>query len=103
MEGVTGRSMSENEGRQRMCIAQVGPLHYKAICCAGPARGNAGMTLKQFASFVASQGVQTAYNLDGGDSTMIIFRNEKINDVQNASTRSISDIIYFASAWEGEP
>ena len=103
VEGVTGRSMSENEGRQRMCIAQVGPLHYKAICCAGPARGNAGMTLKQFASFVASQGVQTAYNLDGGDSTMIIFRNEKINDVQNASTRSISDIIYFASAWEGEP
>ena len=103
VEGVTGRSMSENEGRQRMCIAQVGPLHYKAICCAGPARGNAGMTLKQFASFVAEQGVQTAYNLDGGDSTMIIFRNEKINDVQNASTRSISDIIYFASAWEGEP
>ena len=103
VEGVTGRSMSENEGRQRMCIAQVGPLHYKAICCAGPARGNAGMTLKQFASFVASQGVQTAYNLDGGDSTMIIFRNEKINDVQNASTRSISDIIYFASAWEGKP
>ena len=103
LEGVTGQNMSENEGRQRMCIAQVGPLHYKAICCAGPARGNAGMTLKQFASFVASQGVQTAYNLDGGDSTMIIFRGEKINDVKNASTRAISDIIYFASAWEGKP
>ena len=44
----------------------------------------------------------TAYNLDGGDSTMMIFRNEKINDKDNENTRNISDIIYFASAWDGE-
>ena len=31
-----------------------------------------------FTYFVADMGVQTAYNLDGGDSTMLIFNGEKI-------------------------
>ena len=40
--------------------------------------------------------------MDGGDSTMMIFKNQKINDVYNKSVRSIADIIYFASAREAE-
>lgn len=88
--------------RQRMCIAQTGPLQYMALCCAGPARGSYGMDLYQFASLAKDLGAQTAYNLDGGDSTIMIFNNEKINDKNNSSTREISDILYFASAWDGE-
>jgi len=84
--------------RQRMCIAQVDTLEYMFICCAGPARGSYGQTLPQFARVVASMGVKTAYNLDGGDSTMLIFNGEKINDPGNNSAREISDIVYFASA-----
>ena len=99
VRNVSGTNMAYDQGRQRMCIAQVGPLEYMCICCAGPARGSEGMTLQVFADFVAGFGVQTAYNLDGGDSTMLIFNGEKINDVNNASSRKISDIIYFASAW----
>lgn len=90
--------MAADKKRQRMCICQVEPLHYKAICCAAPARGSAGMTLRQFADFVAQQGVWIAYNLDGGDSTMLIFNGRKQNDVRNRSTRKLLDIIYFASA-----
>ncbi len=100
VHNVTGAGMAEDKGRQRMCIAQVGPLHYKCICCAGPARGSAGMSLQVFTYFVADMGVQTAYNLDGGDSTMLIFNGEKLNDVNNSSSRKISDILYFASAWD---
>ncbi len=99
VSNVSGSNMAYDLGRQRMCIAQVGPLEYMCICCAGPARGSEGMTLQVFADFVATFGVQTAYNLDGGDSTMLIFDGEKINDVNNSSSRKISDIIYFASAW----
>jgi exopolysaccharide biosynthesis protein len=87
-----------NKGRQRMCVAQVGPLEYMAIACAGPARGSQGMTLDQFSKLVHSYGVKNAYNLDGGDSTMMIFDGQKINDVKSQSVRSISDILYFASA-----
>ena len=95
---VTGNGMEENSGRQRMALCQVGPLHYMAICCAGPARGNYGMTLTQFARFVQRQGVQFAYNLDGGDSTYLIFNYQKINSLYNYSARKLADIIYFASA-----
>lgn len=94
--------MASDTGRQRMAIGQVGPLEYKAVCCAGPARGSSGLTLQEFADLCAAQGLQTAYNLDGGDSTMMIINGEKINDVYNQSVREIADIIYFASAWEAE-
>ena len=77
--------------RQRMCIAQTGPL-----------RGSEGMDLLQFAQLAKELGAVTAYNLDGGDSTMLIFNNEKVNDKENQNTRDISDIIYFASAWDGK-
>ncbi len=89
-------------GRQRMCIAQTGPLEYMALCCASSKRGSAGMTLQQFAELAKELGAIQAYNLDGGDSTMMIFDGDKINDKDNKNTRTISDIIYFASAWDGE-
>jgi len=91
--------MRAEERRQRMCIAQVGPLEYKCICCGPPARGNSGMNLTEFARLVYSLGVETAYNLDGGDSTMLIFNGQKINDPKSPDTRDIADIIYFASAF----
>lgn len=88
--------------RQRMCIAQTGELEYMALCCAGPLRGSQGMTLYQFADLAKELGARTAYNLDGGDSTMMIFNGQKINDKENKNTRDISDLIYFASAWDGK-
>lgn len=90
--------MAANDRKQRMCIAQAGPLEYKCICCGPPMRGSTGMTLMEFAELVAAQGVQTAYNLDGGNSCMMIFNNKKINDIDSDNTREINDIIYFASA-----
>ncbi|MDO5143332.1 MAG: phosphodiester glycosidase family protein [bacterium] len=102
-QSVSGNiDMVPDEKRQRMAICQVGDLHYMAICCAPPARGSKGMTLQRFARLCAEQGVQTAYNMDGGDSTMLIFNGEKLNDITSNSTREISDIIYFASAYVPE-
>lgn len=91
--------MRAEEKKQRMCIAQVGPLEYKCICCGPPARGSTGMTLLEFAKLVAAQGVQTAYNLDGGNSCMMFFNGVKINDTENTEGRKITDIVYFASAY----
>lgn len=97
---VTNRKASEP--RQRMCIAQVGELEYLCVCSASAARGSYGLNLTQFSSLVASFGVQNAYNLDGGDSTIMVFNGQKINDVRNPDTRQISDIVYFASAYKPE-
>lgn len=86
---------------QRMCLAQVGPLEYLCICSEGPEDpGSTGMTLDQFTDLVASfEGVQNAYNLDGGSSTTMVFQNDKINSPDNPKRRPLCDIIYFASAW----
>ena len=94
--------MAADQPRQRMAIAQVGPLEYKCICCAGPSRGSEGLTLDEFAKVVYNQNVQVAYNLDGGDSTMMIFNGKRINDPADNTNRVIGDIIYFASAYQGE-
>ena len=95
-----------SEGRHRRCaIAQVkrGTLEYLCICCDGSKdEGSVGMTLAEFAEFVASFDVQNAYNLDGGNTTAMYFDGGKINAENSAYSRPISDIIYFASTDKGE-
>ena len=89
--------MSTDGDRQRICLCQVDTLHYMVICCAGPSNGNSGMSLPKFAQLAVEQGVKTAYNLDGGDSTILFFNGNRING-RNVSKRKLQDIIYFASA-----
>lgn len=98
---VAGKWMVPQKKRQRMCLAQTGPLEYMTLCCAGPVRGSVGMTVEEFAHLAQEMGAVTAYNLDGGDSTAMVFNNEKINDVRNPNSRKLTDIVYFASAWDG--
>lgn len=87
---------------QRMCLAQVGELEYLCICAEGPEDpGSVGLNLEQFSELVASfEGVQNAYNLDGGSSTNMVFQNKKINSPNNPKDRPLCDIIYFASAYQ---
>ena len=88
--------------RQRMAICQTGHLEYLCVCTGSTLRGSAAMTLDEFARFVTSLGVQTAYNLDGGDSAMMVFCGKKYNDLTSTNLRNLSDIVYFASAWGGK-
>ena len=90
-------NMAADEDRQRICLCQAGPLHYKVICCSGRYRGYYGLTMKDFARLAASQDVLVAYNLDGGDSTWLYFNGEKVNNL-GSTGRKLMDIIYFASA-----
>lgn len=97
-------NMSQGEERQRIALCQVEPLHYKVICCSGPYTNTStlvkstGLTLPDFARLVAEQGVQTAYNLDGGDSTLLYFHGNRVNVKPNQGVRQLKDVIYFVSA-----
>lgn len=83
---------------QRMVIAQDGPLSYVIVCCEGPDNKNStGLTLEQMGQFMLDLGVTTAYNLDGGGSTTMVFDGQKINARSTSKNRSVSDIIYFCS------
>ena len=97
-----GSSYGADWKRQRMAICQTGHLEYLCVCTGSTLRGSAAMTLDEFARFVTSLGVQTAYNLDGGDSAMMVFCGKKYNDLTSTNLRNLSDIVYFASAWEGK-
>ena len=83
---------------QRMVIAQDGPLSYVIVCCEGPDNKNSkGLTLEEMGQFMLGLGVQTAYNLDGGGSTTMVFQGGKINALSTSKNRSVSDIVYFCS------
>ncbi len=79
----------------RMALCQMGKLKYAVVTCY-----NQSMNLQEFADLLAVLGAQTAYNLDGGNSSMMFTGSRMIN--RNNSVRDIGDIIYFASAWPGE-
>ena len=91
------------ERHQRAAIAQVekGKLEYICAVSEGSRESkDGGLTLHEWSAFLMTLGVENAYNLDGGNSTAIIFHNEKINAVENPRHRKLSDIVYFASAYQ---
>ena len=81
-------------GALRMCLVQIGPLHYKAIC---PRYHTNLKQLKELVLSVAPD-CQNAYVLDGGGSAQLVFLGRTIN-LGRGDKRKLSDIIYFASAW----
>ena len=56
------------------------------------------MTIGEFAELLYSLGVETAYNLDGGNTTSMLLCGDKQNAILQGYHRPMSDIIYFASA-----
>ena len=109
IDGIRVEEFFENNNaafkpRQRMAIAQVkrGSLEYVAVACAGPRGHNTGLTLEEFSQLVYDQGVENAYNLDGGNSTMMMFNGAYVNTGDLGNIRDISDIIYFVSIQGGE-
>ena len=82
-------------------IAQLGTLTYALVAVNGRTDQSAGVTLAEFADIMGQLGAEQAYNLDGGNSATLAFNGEVYNDKPQAE-RSVTDIIYFASATAGE-
>ena len=73
------------------------PGHYVAILAEGRLKDSNGVSVKQLALMMREKGCTVAYNLDGGNSATLVFHNEIYSAKENKE-RSVSDIIYFASA-----
>lgn len=102
-EAITDLSkvtMDNGKGKktQRIAIGQTGPLSYLILTCEGPENpGSVGFDLLQMAALCKELGCINAYNLDGGSSSTVAMRGEKINAVSSNKVRSVSDIIFFAT------
>lgn len=94
--------LSPDKYYARLALCQVGELHYKVIATTMEQNYTLGIRLKDFARLCQKEGAQIAYNLDGGLSTTMIFRNERVNVQDRVNFRGIPDMVYFASAWDGE-
>lgn len=91
-----GRAMEDNP---RTAIGIYEPGHYVLLVSDGRTRESTGLTLLQLAEFMQGLGVQTAYNLDGGGSSTMVFMGEIINNPTTSgrriTERSVSDIVYI--------
>ena len=81
----------------RAGIGQMGELHYLYMSL-NHGSEEARWTVNQFAEHFAEKPVITAYCLDGGQTGEVVFRNEPYNYIDFGAERTVSDIIYFATA-----
>lgn len=93
-----GKAMVSNP---RTAIGVVGKLHYVFVVADGRTERSAGMSLYELADFLRGLGVETAYNLDGGGSSTMVFNGEIVNHPTTSGNsvkeRSVSDIVYIGS------
>lgn len=88
-----------NDNYARSALGMLGEKHYLTmnINCQLPDNYYL-VTLRQAADAMIERGCVKAYALDGGQTATTVFNGELINPVQFGWEKTISDIIYFATA-----
>lgn len=85
----------------RTAIGIIDSLHYVFVVADGRTSTSEGLSLYQLASFLQNLGVETAYNLDGGGSSTMVFRGTVVNNPttngQTIQERKVSDIVYIGT------
>ena len=90
-----GRAKASNP---RTAIAVIDELHVLFVVSDGRTKESEGLSLYELAAFLQSKGVQTAYNLDGGGSSTMVFNGRVVNNPTSGRSikeRSVSDIVYI--------
>lgn len=98
----TNQNFGEVDHAQaRACIGQLGPLHY-LLCTVG----ETGCNMEVLADEMVARGCITAYNLDGGQSGTLLYRDKSYNKIAYSNNgknekygeRAQNTIIYFGTA-----
>lgn len=82
----------------RSAFGQLGQLHYLLMTINYGDGYPAAANLDQMSRFMYSKGCQKAYALDGGQTSILIMNGEAVNHVDYGNERTVSDIVYFATA-----
>lgn len=86
------------QSNPRTAIGEITPLHYILLVSDGRTDESEGLTLLELAQFMEELGCETAYNLDGGGSSVMWFMGNVVNHPTNgwkSGERSVSDIVYI--------
>lgn len=82
----------------RSSIGMLDTRHYLLMTVNAEGDCQLHCTTAQSGQLMQSKGCQNAYSLDGGQTAIIVFNGEAFNRVDWDSERSMSDILYFATA-----
>ncbi|MBQ9685004.1 MAG: phosphodiester glycosidase family protein [Oscillospiraceae bacterium] len=82
----------------RTCIAMTDSLHYLLMTVNETVSGRPRININQLADFISSKNVIKAYALDGGQTSELVMMGGPINRIDFGCERTVSDIIYFATA-----
>lgn len=88
-----GRAKASNP---RTAIGILEDGHYVFVVSDGRSAESEGLSLYELAEFMQSLGVQTAYNLDGGGSSTMVYQGELVNKPSGSRERAVTDIVYIA-------
>ena len=91
-----------NTEYSRSCIGMTDDLHYLLMTINHTPDARPRATINELARYIYSKGVQKAYTLDGGQTAEIVMFGAPINHVDFGYERTVSDIIYFATAIPNE-
>ena len=87
------------EDNPRTAIGIIEEGHYLFVVSDGRTDESEGLSLLELAQFMQDLGATTAYNLDGGGSSTMVFMGEIINNPTSSGRRtkerSVSDIVYI--------
>lgn len=91
-----GKAMRSNP---RTAIGYIDENHYVFVVSDGRTSESEGLSLYQLAEFMKTLGCKTAYNLDGGGSSTMVFNGKVVNNPvsmgRGSSERNVSDIVYI--------
>ena len=89
-----GRAKASNP---RTAIGIVDELHYLFVVSDGRTNESEGLSLIELAQVLQDLGAETAYNLDGGGSSTMVFQGKVVNNPttngKRITERSVSDIV----------
>ena len=85
-------------GDSRAAIGQVDKLHYFYLSVNHAPEKAALWTVNDMARAMYDKGIPNAYGLDGGQTSEILFQGVPFNHIDYDAERTVSDILYFASA-----
>lgn len=91
-----GKAMASNP---RTAIGLIDANQFVFVVSDGRTAESSGLSLYELAQFMQGLGVKTAYNLDGGGSSAMVFNGQVINNPttsgRSIKERGVSDIVYI--------
>lgn len=101
---VSERAYANNENKNPRCaIGMVEPGHYVAIMCEGRLKRSAGVTISYLAKMMRAKGCQVAFNMDGGQTAVMIFMGKQLNQIGaydggKTNSRPTSEVLGFGTS-----